>query len=60
MDSACGSWVNGLRVRIPSGSLVMSRRGSDLNCSCAAETNQSQDLLRKKPNSGILTGYGDF
>ena len=60
VDSACGSWVNGLWVRIPPGSLVVSRRASNLLCSCAPKANQSQDLLRKKPNSGILTVCGDF
>ena len=47
-------------IRIPSGLLVVSGIASDHNCSCAPKTNHSQDPLRKKPNSGFLSGYGDF
>ena len=55
-----GLMVNGSWVWILWGSLVVSGKAYDHNCSCAPKTNQSQDTLRKKPNSGFLTWYGDF
>ena len=45
--------INRSWIRIPG-------RALDHNSSGAPKTNQSQDLLRIKPNSGFLTAYGDF
>ena len=55
-----GLMVNGSWVWILWGSLVVSGRASDHNCSCAPKTNQSQHMVRKKPISGFRTWYGDF
>ena len=58
MDSAWSSWSMGLNLtRVIGGG----RKGIwPQSLLCSNDKKQSQDPLRKKPNSEFLTGYEDF